>query len=47
MLTGLASLCERTNRLKRKLLVCATDRRARLGDVEVLPLRDLRALLPA
>jgi hypothetical protein len=32
--------------LKRKLLVCTTDRRARLGDVEVLPIRDFLAELP-
>lgn len=47
MLTGLASLGDRTSRLKRKILVCTTDRRARLGDVEVLPVRQFLAQLPS
>ena len=47
MLTGLASLAGRTKRLKRKILVCTTDHRARLGDVEVLPVREFLAELPA
>ncbi len=47
MLTGLDSLADRTRRLKRKILVCLTDRRARLRDVEVLPLRDFLGELPA
>ena len=46
MLTGLASLADRTKRLKRKILVCTTDRRARLRDVEVLPIRELLEELP-
>ena len=46
MLTGLHSLGTRTKRLKRKLLVCMTDQRARLGDVEVLPIREFLAELP-
>lgn len=46
MLTGLHSLADRTKRLKRKILVCATDRRARLGNVEVLPIREFLAELP-
>jgi hypothetical protein len=46
MLTGLQSLAARTKRLKRKILVCMTDRRARLGDVEVLPIREFLAELP-
>jgi hypothetical protein len=45
MLTGLRSLADRTKRLKRKILVCTTDRRARIGDVEVLPLREFLAEL--
>ena len=45
--TGLASLADRTRRLRRKVLVCMTDRRARIGDVEVLPIRDSLAELPA
>ncbi len=47
MLTGLASLADRTRRLKRKILVCMTQRRARLGDVEVLPIRELLRELPS
>lgn len=46
MLSGLASLADRTRRLKRKILVCTTDRRARLDGVEVLPVRDFLAELP-
>ena len=46
MLTGLHSLGDRTTRLKRKIVVCTTDRRARLGDVEVLPIREFLATLP-
>jgi len=47
MLTGLASLGERTKRLKRKIVVCLTDQRARVHDVEVLPFREFLAELPA
>ena len=47
MLTGLQSLAARTKRLKRKIVVCMTDRRARLGDVDVLPVREFLAELPA
>jgi hypothetical protein len=47
MLTGLASLADRAKRLERKILVCATDHRAKLGDVEVLPVREFLAELPA
>ncbi len=47
MLSGLASLADRTKRLKRKIVVCMTDRPARLGDVEVLPIREFLAELPA
>lgn len=47
MLTGLESLAARTKRLKRKILVCMTDRRARVGDVEVLPIREFLAELPS
>ena len=32
--------------LERKLLVCMTDQRARIGDVDVLPLREFLAELP-
>ena len=46
MVTGLASLADRTKRLKRKILVCTTDRRARLGDVEVIPIREFLKELP-
>jgi hypothetical protein len=46
-LTRLASLADRTKRSKRKILVCTTDRHARLGDVEVLPVREFLAELPA
>jgi predicted AAA+ superfamily ATPase len=46
MFTGLQSLADRTKRLKRKIVVCTTDRRARLGDVEVLPIREFLAELP-
>lgn len=46
MLSGLLSLADRTKRLKRKIVVCTTDRRARLGDVEVLPVREFLAELP-
>lgn len=46
MLSGLASLADRAKRLRRKILVCRTDRRARVGDVEVLPVRDFLAELP-
>jgi hypothetical protein len=46
MLTGLKSLGERTKRLKRKILVCTTDHRARLDDVEVIPLREFLLELP-
>src|SRR3990172_1625552 len=46
MLTGLASLADRTKRLKRKILVCMTNRRARVSDVEVLPIREFLAELP-
>jgi predicted AAA+ superfamily ATPase len=46
LLTGLGSLADRTRRLKRKILVCLADRRARIGDVEVLPLREFLAELP-
>jgi hypothetical protein len=47
MLTGLQSLADRTKRLKRKILVCTTERRARLGSVEVVPVQDFLAELPA
>jgi len=47
MTTGLASLGDRTKRLTRKILVCMTDHRARLGDVEVLPIREFLAELPS
>jgi predicted AAA+ superfamily ATPase len=47
MLTGLQSLADRAKRLKRRIVVCMTDRRARLGDVEVLPIREFLAELPA
>jgi hypothetical protein len=47
MLSGLASLGERSQRVTRKILVCLTDQRARIGDVEVVPLRELLAELPA
>ena len=46
MLKGLASLGDRSKRVKRKLLVCMTDQRARIGDVDVLPLREFLAELP-
>jgi predicted AAA+ superfamily ATPase len=46
MLTGLTSLAERAKHLTRRILVCLTDRRARLGDVEVLPIREFLAELP-
>jgi hypothetical protein len=47
MTTGLASLADRTKRLTRKILVCMTDHHARLGDVEVLPIREFLAELPS
>ena len=47
MVTGLASLGDRSKRLTRKIVVCLTDRRARVGDVEVLPFREFLAELPA
>jgi predicted AAA+ superfamily ATPase len=47
MLTGFESLADRTRRLKRKVLVCRADRPARLGGVEVLPVRQFLAELPA
>ena len=47
MLTGLASLGERSTRVTRKIVVCLTEQRARIGDVEVLPLREFLAELPA
>lgn len=47
MLTGLSSLADRTTRLKRKIVVCTAERRARLGDVEVVPIREFLAELPA
>jgi predicted AAA+ superfamily ATPase len=47
MLSGLSSLGERSKRVTRKILVCLTDQRARIGDVEVLPLREFLAELPA
>jgi predicted AAA+ superfamily ATPase len=46
-LTGLTSLGERTTRLTRKLVVCLTSQRARVRDVDVLPVRDFLAELPA
>lgn len=46
MLTGLTSLGDRTKRLKRKIIVCLAERRARMGDVEVLPLREFLGELP-
>jgi len=45
--SGLASLGDRSKRLTRKVVVCLTDRRARVRDVEVLPLREFLAELPA
>ncbi len=47
MLSGLDSLADRTKRLKRRIIVCTTDRRARIRDVEVLPIREFLAQLPA
>ena len=47
MLTGLTSLGDRSKRVKRKIVVCLTNRRARVRDVEVLPLREFLAELPA
>lgn len=47
MLSGLESLAGRTRRLKRKILVCMTDRRAKIRDVEVLPIREFLAELPS
>ncbi len=47
MLTGLASLAERTRRLRRKIVVCLSDRSARIGDVDVLPVREFLDGLPA
>lgn len=46
MLSGLDSLADRTKRLKRKIIVCLTDRRVRIRDVEVWPLREFLAELP-
>ncbi len=46
MLTGLESLAARTKPLERGILVCMTDRRARLGDVAVFPVREFLAELP-
>ena len=39
MLTGLESLAPCTKRLQRKILVCMTDRRARVDDIKVIPIR--------
>jgi predicted AAA+ superfamily ATPase len=47
MLSGFASLAGRAKRLKRQILVCLGDRRSRIGDVEVIPLREFLAELPA
>ena len=47
MLTGLESLAARSTRVTRRILVCLTDRAARIGDVEVLPLREFLGQLPA
>jgi predicted AAA+ superfamily ATPase len=47
MTTGLNSLGDRSKRLKRKIIVCLAERRARLGDVEVVPIREFLAELPA
>jgi predicted AAA+ superfamily ATPase len=46
-LTGLASLGARTTRLKRRMVICLTNQRARVRDVDVLPVRDFLAELPA
>jgi predicted AAA+ superfamily ATPase len=46
MTTGLTSLADRAKRLRRKIIVCLADRRARLGDVEVIPVREFLAELP-
>lgn len=46
MLTGLTSLGDRSKRVKRKILVCMADQRARIGDVEVIPIREFLAELP-
>lgn len=46
LLTGLGSLADRTRRLKRKIVVCTTDRRSKIGDVEVFPVREFLDELP-
>jgi predicted AAA+ superfamily ATPase len=47
MLTGLASLGARSKRITRKIVVCLTEQRSRVGDVEVFPLREFLAELPS
>ena len=47
MLSGLDSLAERTSSLKRRIVVCQAPSKARIGDVEILPLQEFLAELPA
>ncbi len=46
-LSGIASLAERTRRLKRKIVVFLGPRRQKLEDVEVLPLKEFLESLPS
>lgn len=46
MVSGLTSFAGRAKRLKRRIVVCRTEHRARLGDAEVLPIREFLAELP-
>lgn len=46
MLSGLSSLADRTKRLRRQIVVALTEHRAKVGGVEVIPLREFLAELP-
>jgi predicted AAA+ superfamily ATPase len=46
MLSGLDSLGDRTKRLRRRIVVCLAEHRARIRNAEVLPLREFLAGLP-
>lgn len=47
LLSGFSSLAQRTKRLKRKIVVFLGDHRQKIEDVEVIPLTDFLAELPA
>ncbi len=46
MFSGLDSLAERAPRLKRRIVVCQAEQRAKVRGVEVLPVREFLAGLP-